>query len=1018
MIPCVVDVGRSVPLYAKLLAELRARGFAGDLSATHADRTVLATDNSIYQLAPEAIACPRDLDDLVRIARTMQDPRFRDVTLAPRGGGTGTNGQSLTDGLVVDVSRHMNRILEINVAERWARVEAGVVKDQLNAALAPYGLFFAPELSTSNRATIGGMISTDACGQGSCLYGKTRNHVLELTTVLLDGTIWCSSPLSDEELARIEKRPDRVGAIHRLLSSIARDQADLIERCFPKLNRSLTGYDLAHLRREDGRFDLNSVLCGSEGTLGLIAEARLKVLPVPAHSALVNVRYESFDAALRDARALMQFGPASIETVDSKVLALAREDPIWDDVRDFFPDDVGKPAVGVNLIEFVGQSEEAVETPLERITEALAAERTPRGRRGFTVVRERRNVERVWDMRKKAVGLLGNTRGDKRPIPFVEDTAVPPENLADYIAEFRSALDRRGLAYGMFGHVDAGVLHVRPALDLKDPDQQRLVREITEEVVALTKKYGGLLWGEHGKGVRAEFSPMFFGPLYPTLQAIKGAFDPGNQLNPGKIAAPDDARLLTVDGVQMKGQLDRAIPVDVRMGFDEALHCNGNGACYNWDPDDPMCPSWKGTRFRRHSPKGRAQLIREWLRQLAVLGFDTIEESRRLRRPGQWRTLPVRIGNTIARGRGKADFSHEVKEALDGCLSCKSCTGQCPIKVDIPTFRARFFELYYGRYLRPLRDYLVGSIEHLIPVMARMPGVSNALTGSAPVRAILRRVGLVRTSALSDINIGRELQMRGVLMATPDRLRAIEGAERSRSVVIVQDAFTSYYETPLVLDLIDLVQALGFRAWLAPYRPNGKALHVHGFLGGFERVARDNALMLQDLADAGVDLIGLEPSMTLTYRSEYTGISSMSRLPRVLLVQEWLARRRALPAVGGGRAYQLLPHCTERTTALPAVRDWASVFAAFGLQLTILPSGCCGMAGTWGHEAEHRQMSEHIYGLSWARHVAAAASAERLLADGYSCRSQVKLIDGVTLPHPLQALLAAIRHPAALARDG
>src|SRR5215210_2395537 len=532
MIPRLTNTPAPSPPYAAFLAELRTRGFAGDLSLTHADRTVLATDNSIYQLTPQAIAFPRDTDDLVRIARAAQDPRFAEVKLAPRGGGTGTNGQSLTDGLVVDVSRHMNRILEIDAAERWVRVEAGVVKDQLNAALAEHGLFFPPELSTSNRATIGGMVSTDACGQGSCLYGKTRDHVLELTTVLLDGTVWRSKPLTDEELAAVERRPDRVGAVHRLLAAIVRDQADLIARHFPALNRSLTGYDLAHIRDENGRFDLNAILCGSEGTLGLLAEAKLNVLPIPTHTALVNVRYGGFDAALRDAQ------------------ALAQDDIVWEDVRGFFPDDCGQPAAGVNLVEFVGHSEEEVEIPLGRITGALAAEGAAEGRRGFTVARGHEDVERVWAMRKKAVGLLGNMKGDKRPIPFVEDTAVPPENLADYIAEFRGALDGRGLVYGMFGHVDAGVLHVRPAIDLKDPEQERLIREVTEEVVALTRKHGGLLWGEHGKGVRSEFSPSFFGPLYPTLQAIKAAFDPGNQLNPGKIATPGEGELLTVDGVQ------------------------------------------------------------------------------------------------------------------------------------------------------------------------------------------------------------------------------------------------------------------------------------------------------------------------------------------------------------------------------------------------------------------------------------------------------------------------------------
>jgi Fe-S oxidoreductase len=349
-------------------------------------------------------------------------------------------------------------------------------------------------------------------------------------------------------------------------------------------------------------------------------------------------------------------------------------------------------------------------------------------------------------------------------------------------------------------------------------------------------------------------------------------------------------------------------------------------------------------------------------------------------------------------------------------LACKSCTGQCPIKVDVPTFRSKFFELYYGRHLRPARDYVVGSIEYLVPWMARMPAMANAFAGGGPGRTILRAVGLVHTPTLSGLNIDRAIAERGVETATPDALRALDGAERARSVVIVQDAFTSYYETPLLLDLVDLIQALGFRPWLAPYRPNGKALHVHGFLGAFERTASANAAMLRDLSAAGVPLVGLDPSMTLTYRSEYAGALDRSSVPPVLLVQEWLARNQdALPAVGGEGAYRLLPHCTERTNALAAVRDWTSVFTAFGLRLDILPSGCCGMAGTWGHEAEHRPMSEHIYGLSWAAHVAAAGPSGTLLADGYSCRSQAKLVDGVKLPHPVQALLAAVRHPTATA---
>ncbi|MBV8400879.1 MAG: hypothetical protein JOZ17_19420, partial [Acetobacteraceae bacterium] len=816
-----------------------------------------------------------------------------------------------------------------------------------------------------------------------------------------------------EELAKVQRRTDRVGAIHRLVNAIHRDQSDLISTQFPKLNRCLTGYDLAHIRDRRGHFDLNAILCGAEGTLAFIAEARLNLLPIPKASALVNVRYGSFDAALRDAQALIAFGAASIETVDSKVLALAQNDIIWQDVRDFFPEDDGQPATGVNIVEFVGDTEAAVEAPLRRLTDTLAAEGATKGRCGFTVARDAQQVGRVWEMRKKSVGLLGNMQGDKRPIPFVEDTAVPPENLADYIAEFRAALDARGLAYGMFGHVNAGVLHVRPAIDMKDAGQERLIRDVTEDVVRLTRKYHGLLWGEHGKGVRSEFSPAFFGPLYPALQQIKAVFDPRNQLNPGKIAAPEEAELLTIDGLPTRGQLDRAIPASVRAAYDEAMHCNGNGACYNYDYDDAMCPSWKATRERRHSPKGRASLTREWLRQLASLGFDPVAEATRARQQAAWRTFPGRLRNTLASGRGDTDFSHEVKEAMDGCLACKSCLGQCPIKVDVASFRAKFLELYYGRYLRPLRDHAVGSLEHVMPVMARAPGLYNALVADGPGHVVLRGLGLTATPRLSRVNMRRELALRGIEEASPAALTGQSVADLARSVIVVQDAFTRFYEAPLVLDLLDLIRALGFRPWLAPFRPNGKPLHVHGFLGPFARAAAANAAMLHELAATGAPLIGLDPSMTLTYRSEYVGALHRAQVPSVLLVQEWLAQHvRAVPVAASPSEFLLLPHCTERTTASASLRDWQTVFAQCGLRLRMLPAGCCGMAGTYGHETEHRSTSEQIYSLSWAHHIAEHGHSGRLLATGYSCRSQAALIDGLKLLHPVQALLRSISQDA------
>jgi FAD/FMN-containing dehydrogenase/Fe-S oxidoreductase len=1003
MIPRLGDLPAPAPLTHGFLDELRLRGFTGDIDAGFSGRLMMATDNSIYQRQPEAVVYPRDAGDLQRIARVSADPRFVGVSFAPRGGGTGTNGQSLTDGIVVDVSRHMNRLLEGNVAEGWVRAEPGLVKDALNAAIKPHGLFFAPECSTSNRATVGGMVSTDACGQGSCLYGKTRDHVLALDVVLLDGTLWRAEPMGDAALAEAARRQDMVGAIHRVADGIFRERRALIEERFPPLNRCLTGYDLAHIRDEEGRFNLNSLLCGSEGTLAMIAEVRLRVLPIPKHAALINLRYDTFDAALRDAQRIMVLGAASVETVDSKVLGLARGDISWEGVSEFFPDDAEGVAAGINLIEFVGDSIAEVQAKLDVVETRLAAEGRSMGRRGHTVAWDAAG-ERIQGMRKKAVGLLGNMKGDARPIPFVEDTAVPPENLADYIAEFRAALDRRGLAYGMFGHVDAGVLHVRPAIDMKAEGAEQRIREISDEVFALTRKYNGLLWGEHGKGVRSEYVPEVFGPLYESLQAIKAAFDPRNQLNPGKIAAPDGVALLAIDKVPMRGQLDRTIPAATRAAYDEALHCNGNGACFNYDPNDAMCPSFKATGDRRHSPKGRASLFREWLRRLSDAGVDPVAEARRARVASGWSGAFTRMLNSRS---GEEDFSHEVKEAMDGCLACKSCTGQCPIKVDVPSFRAKFLELYHTRYSRPLKDHLVGQLETMLPLGARFARLANAVMGSGIGRRLSEKAGLVDAPAFSGISLMAEAAKRGVHCATPVNLRAVPASERDRHVVIVQDAFTSYFETQLVLDLLDALKALGFTPWIAPFKPNGKPLHVHGFLGLFGRQAAANAEMLRALSATGVELVGLDPSMTLVYRSEYAGALGADA-PKVLLPQEWLAQRLALmPPLPDGQPVLLLPHCTERTNATASLKDWQAVFARLGTPLRVLASGCCGMAGTFGHEAEHRAVSEQIYGMGWRQKV--AEHGDRLVATGYSCRSQVKRFDGVRIDHPIQALLRRLR---------
>ncbi|RUR29845.1 D-2-hydroxyglutarate dehydrogenase YdiJ [Vreelandella nanhaiensis] len=1011
--------------YLRFLEALKARGFEGEIAPDYAQRTVLATDNSLYQRLPQAAVFPRHAEDLKRLAKLAAETLYRDVVLTPRGGGTGTNGQSLTDGIVVDVSRHMNRILDIDVENRRVRVQAGVVKDQLNAALKPHGLFFAPELSTSNRATIGGMISTDASGQGSCAYGKTRDHVLELDTVLLGGQHLHSRALTSDEEQAARQQKGLLGRVHTTAADIIDHQRELIEATFPPLNRCLTGYDLAHLRDEAGKLNLNSLLCGSEGSLGFLNEAVLNVLPIPKHATLVNIRYSSFMDALRDAKALMANAkPISIETIDDTVLTLAMADFVWDGVADFFPKGE-TPIRGINLIEFNDDDPEVLAERVAAFTHHLAQDTTV-ARLGYTLAEGREQITSVYAMRKRSVGLLGNVQGEKRPLPFVEDTAVPPEHLADFIAEFRAALDARGLAYGMFGHVDAGVLHVRPALDMKDPTQEALIREISDEVAALTQKYGGLLWGEHGKGVRSEYAPKFFGSLYPSLQRVKAAFDPYNQLNPGKIAsAADNAELiakdsdpdlLTIDGVPMRGQLDRTIDERAWQAYDAAVYCNGNGACYNYDVDDPMCPSWKATRDRIHSPKGRASLIREWLRLQSQAGIDVVEESRKKKAERTWgfvKSFPQRVANTFSRQQHH-DYSHQVYEAMAGCLACKSCAGQCPIKVNVPQFRSQFLEVYHGRYLRPLRDYVIGGTEFMLPTLAKAAPLYNALMGQRWVEQLMRRtLGMSDSPLVSRASVKKQLRAWGVAEATPTSLALLTEAQRAHSVIIVQDAFTTHFEAKLVMDIVELLSRLNLRVFVMPFSANGKPLHVQGFLGAFERTAEKQAKRLRALQEFGVPMVGIDPAMTLAYRQEYVKALGAEKVPDVLMLQEWLITRTAalppglLKLVDPG--FRLLSHCTEKTNAPGSPKAWQQVFAAFGLTLELVNTGCCGMSGTYGHETRNAETSKTIYAQSWQPQVEAEENANRLLATGYSCRSQVKRFSDQALPHPLQALLEVLR---------
>ncbi len=990
------------------LEELKNAGFSGDIETQYSSRLAVATDNSVYQLLPQAVIHPRTTQDVSLIGKISVKPVYERVKFSPRGGGTGTNGQSLTPGVVVDLSRHMNKVLEINEKEGWVRVQTGVVKDQLNDAVRPYGYFFSPDLSTSNRATIGGMINTDASGQGSLKYGKTSNHVLSLQAVFADGSL-LESDLS-KGLPEQESYAERA---LQVTEQVCRGKRAQIVAKFPPLNRFLTGYDLKNAVSEaDDSFDITRVLCGAEGSLAFITEAKLNLTKIPKARTLVNVKYNSFDSALRNAAFMVEANALSVETVDSKVLNLAKEDIIWHTVSDLLADVPGKEMLGINMVEFAGENSEEIEQQVASLTARLDQMLTNEeaGIIGYQVCNDLASIGKIYNMRKKAVGLLGAAKGRSKPVAFAEDTCVPPENLADFIAEFRQLLDAKQLKYGMFGHVDAGVLHVRPALDLCDPHQERMMQEISDQVVKLVAKYGGLMWGEHGKGFRSEYGPEFFGEeLFAELRRVKSAFDPHNKMNPGKICTPLESgdQLVKVSDTK-RGFYDRQIAVEVRDSFKQAMECNGNGLCFNYDTASPMCPSMKVTADRRHSPKGRAGLVREWLRQLTEQGIDILDLEQQALKTASVKTMLDRVRNSFNK-KHEYDFSHEVYEAMNGCLACKACASQCPIKVDVPSFRARFLNIYYSRYQRPFKDYLVANIESMLPKMALAPQLVNGVLKQKWVQDLTAAtVGYVDAPLLSIPTLAkRTKQLKPFDMQA---LAAMSQEDKANHVLIVQDPFTSYYDADVVEDFVKLLIKLDKTPVLLPFKPNGKAQHIKGFLAQFAKSATTTSVFLQQVADLGIPMVGVDPALVLCYRDEYNEILGDKRGEfDVLTVHEWLLPRlnefSARETVG--EPWYLLAHCTEKTKLPNAEKEWGTIFTHFGAQLNSIAVGCCGMAGTFGHEVDKLQISKDVYALSWKPRLE-ELPAERCLVTGYSCRSQVKRFEHVKTKHPLQALLEVI----------
>lgn len=1055
MVPRIYNLRKIETVYVKFLEALTSSNFSGEIEDRYAARLLVATDNSVYQRMPQAVLFPKSKEDVVEIFKLASRSEFKSVKFAPRGGGTGTNGQSLTDGIVIDMSRHMKKVWDFNPQERSIYVQPGVIKDELNELTAKENLFFSPELSTSSRATIGGMLSNDAAGQGSLVYGRTSEHILEVDVVLEDGSTALFKPVSGDELKAKLALKNLEGEIYRTVYSLIKDNAAAIKQHFPKLNRFLTGYDLDHAYDpKSDTLNLCRLVCGAEGTLCTVVGAKLDLTVKPTYRALCVVKYENFDSALRHANALIKAGVFSVETVDSKVLNLAKKDPVWLSVKDYITDVEGAEISGVNIVEFNGMDTEKVKAFMLKLYDQTIKQSQKRqmGILGACIVETKEGIAAVYGMRKKAVGLLGSAAGAKKLVAFTEDTVVPPENLADYILEFRALLDGMNVTYGMFGHVDTGLMHVRPALDLTtDEDREKLVK-ISDGVVELVKKYGGQMWGEHGRGYRSCYGEVFFGELYPLARKVKAAFDKDNRLNPGKICVPfgnETDKLVAVDD-PMRGDLDRTIDIRVRDSFDGAMNCNGNGQCFSYSTASLMCPSYRYSKDHVKSPKGYSGLMREWLRLMTERGVDinaaeeklTIEASRERTFKESCVAAVSYVGNLFERTYNtlfeREDFNHEYLGHVATCLSCKSCKTQCPAHVNSAELNSRFLNFYYSRYLRPSMDFLCMNAERTNPLMARVPRLSNALLQNSLSKLLVENIfKFVDLPKFNERTLRQQAKDANIQVLT-----AKEAEERAAhyDVIVVSNAFTASYEADGLIDLAKLVRSMGFKvAILKPYT-NGKLLVIRGARAAFIRKARPQAERLARLNAKGLTLVGFDPALTICYRDEYKSLIPNCPDFNVMLPEEWLKQalasekflakeakiknaleaivRRKTPEqeVSSGAVnedviascdytedFYLFCHCTEQALVPLSVQMWQQILAHFKLRLMPVSVACCGMAGLFGHMKDNLDETRTVYEQNWQAKIRERDFAQCLIT-GFSCRSQVHRMEHKRANHPIHVL--------------
>jgi len=960
----------------------------GDLFTDNATRILYATDASAYREMPLAVVKPKSKEDIRQLVLFAGQ---HNIPLIPRGAGTSLAGQVVGQGIVVDVSMYMNRILEINAAQHWVRVQPGVVLDELNIELEKYGLFFGPETSTSNRCVIGGMVGNNSCGAHSLIYGSTREHTLELEAILSDGSEAVFKSLTRKEFENKQIGDTLESRIYRniagILSLPANQEQIRNEYPDPAVKRRNTGYAIDLLLETEPftgnqtPFNFCKLLAGSEGTLAFTTEIKLNLVPLPPRvKGLVCVHFKSLTDAFHANLIALKHKPGAAELMDDIILQQTKDN--LEQARNrFFVQ--GDPAA-ILIIEFARDSKEEILA----IAEQMEADMRAAGL-GYHFPRVfGADIRRVWALRKAGLGLLSNIPGDAKPVSLVEDTAVNPEVLPQYLAEFQQLLDKYNLTAVYHAHIATGELHLRPVLDLKNPKDVELFYTIALETARLVKKYRGSLSGEHGDGrLRGEFIPLMIGDHnYRLLKEIKFAWDPQNIFNPGKITdTPSMKSSLRYEPGKKTRELKTVFDFSDDQGMMRAVEkCNGSGDCRKTEiVGGTMCPSYMATRNESHTTRARANTLREFL----------------------------------THSPKRNPFNHrEIYEVMDLCLSCKGCKSECPSSVDIARYKAEFLQHWYDEHGIPFRTRVIAYISSLNRLGMLLPAMTNFFFTNKLTSGFLKwMLGFAPKRSIP-------LLYRHTLSSwLKKNQKSLSSSQTKRgSVYLFIDEFTEYNDTEIGIKAVELLSRLGYEVKIAPHKESGRTFLSKGLVRKAAKLANFNVNAFKDIVNDETPLIGIEPSGILSFRDEYPDLvdKSLRNTARLLaknslMFDEFFEREMKAGRISKNLftsdhlKIKLHGHCHQKSLAsiAPSV---AMLSFPENFEVEEIKSGCCGMAGSFGYEVEHYEVSMKVGELVLFPAVRKTPEEVDISAPGTSCRHQIKDGTGRVALHPIEVMHNAL----------